>query len=250
MEDNKALLIRKDETLDDLIIGGLKLIQSRDGYRFSLDAVLVSFFPNLKKVNTVVDLGTGNGVIPLLLSARAPHLKITGIEIQDNMVDRARRGIKHNRMEKRIEIIQEDIRQIEKTLNRGIAELVISNPPFWKQGEGRLNINQEAAAARHEIYAGIEDIIRAAAYILKPGGNLCIIHRADRLIEIIRLFTHNKLGIKRIRMVHSFIDREAKMVLIEAQKARTGETIILPPLIIYENTGEYRNELKKIYGYI
>jgi len=247
MTETRPSLIKKDETLDDLILGGLKLIQSRRGYRFSLDAVLLAYFSDVKKVRTAVDLGTGNGVIPLLLSHRSPCVNLIGIEIQDSMVERARRGIKYNKLENRIKIMQEDIKNIDRNSLEGIADLVVSNPPFWKKGEGRVSINPEVAVARHEIHIEMGQIITAASHILQPEGKLCMVQRADRLPEIMKLFEQNRLVVKRLRMVHSYIDREAKLILIEGQKTGTGGFVVFSPLIIYEKPGEYCKELKEIY---
>ena len=249
MSNTEKTIIKDDEQIDDLILGGLHLIQSREGYRFSLDAVLLSFFPELVEVRKVVDLGTGNGVIPLLLSVRSPHVKIYGVEIQDSMVDRAKRTISYNKLQNRIEIMQGDIREIEKTICPQRADLVISNPPFWKKGQGKINTNSERAIARHELRVEMPEIVKAAAYSLKPEGSFCLIHRANRLPEIIAAFSRNRLAVNRLRMVHSHINREAKMILIEGKKAGKKGLRILPPLIIYEKTGEYSSELRQIYRF-
>lgn len=238
---------RPDESLDDLILGGLKIFQPRQGYRFSLDAVLLAHFAKPEKVETAVDLGTGSGVIPLLLTRQAPPLKVLGVEIQASMVKRARRSVEFNRLQERIEIIQGDIGTIEEILPRGLAELVLSNPPFWKQGEGRISNNQEEAVARHEIEVSLEQIVAAGAYLLANQGKFCMIHRADRLTELLELFQIYKLRPQRLRMVHSFIDREAKLFLLEGQKNGRGKTVILPPLIIYETPGVYCREIRQIY---
>ena len=243
----KQTVINPEETLDDLILGKMKLIQPAHGYRFSLDAVLLAHFPILEGVKQAVDLGTGNGIIPILLAARAPELRIIGIEIQEGMVDKARRSIQYNHLEKRIEIISADIREINSILPGGKAELVLSNPPFWKNGEGHINSNAEEAIARHELKLNLEELVSQGAYLLCTGGRLAVIHRADRLEEIIGIFRQHKLYPRRLRMVHPFIDRNAKLVLLEGQKSRPGSLSVLPPLIIYEKPGEYCEEIKHIY---
>ena len=248
MPSAKRVWIKRDEKIDDLILGGLQIIQSRKGYRFSLDAVLLSFFPELKKIKTAVDLGTGNGIVPLLLSARSAQVKISGVEIQESMVDRANRTITHNELEDRIEIIHADIREIEKAICPKMADLVTSNPPFWKKGQGHINAHGETAIARHELTVELKEIVKAAAYLLKPGGSFCLIHKANRLPEIIESFSLNRLAVNRLRMVHSHINKEANMILAEGKKAGKKELKILPPLIIYTQTGEYCAELKRIYN--
>jgi tRNA1Val (adenine37-N6)-methyltransferase len=247
VEDKVANLPGTEETLDDLIIGGLKLIQPRKGYRFSIDAVLLAHFANLDKVKQAVDLGCGNGVIPLILAARSPGLKLLGVEIQEKMVERARRSVEYNHLEKQIEIVWGDFLNIDKYLPSRSAELVLSNPPFWSKGEGHLSRNPEEALARHEIAMTLNDLLRAAAYLLGPGGSFCIIHRAERLGDVLRGCQVHKLVPVRLRTIHSFWYQEAKLILVEAQKRERGQLKILPPLIIYNKPGKYSEEIAKIY---
>jgi tRNA1Val (adenine37-N6)-methyltransferase len=239
--------VYQDETLDDLIIGGYKMIQPRQGYRFSVDAVLLSHFPDLKKVKQVVDLGSGNGVIPLILAARSGSIRIIGIEIQEIMVKRARRSLEYNRLQEQVEIIQGDLQAIEKYLPAASTDLVLSNPPFWGKGEGRISKNPEEACARHEIAMDLKGLIRAAAYLLSPGGSFCLIHRAERLTDIINLCTTHRLLPVRLRTVHSFCQEEAKLILLEAQRRDQGRLQVLPPLVIYNKPGEYSEEINRFY---
>lgn len=240
-------IVKENETLDDLIVGNMKLIQAVHGYRFSLDAVLLAHFPDLTGVNQVVDLGTGSGIIPHLLTVRSPDVRITGIEIQTEMAERARRSVRLNQLENRIEIIQADIREIEKTLPRGSAELVLSNPPFWRKGEGHISSNPEEAAARHELNLNLDELADSGAYLLEQRGRMAIIQRAERLEDVMETFRRHKLFLKRLRVIHSFVGRSATLVLIEAVKSRRGSMTILPPLIIYDKPGEYCQEIKQIY---
>ncbi|MDD2619534.1 MAG: tRNA1(Val) (adenine(37)-N6)-methyltransferase [Syntrophomonadaceae bacterium] len=248
MKEHKVWTCQADETIDELIMGGQKLIQAREGYRFSLDAVLLSHFVNLDGINNAVDLGTGNGVIPILLAFRSLSLRVTGIEIQEKMVDRARRNVQYNNLEQRIEIMQGDLRTIENYMTRGFAELVLSNPPFYKKGEGMLNRNQEEAIARHEIEVELPELLAAASYILAASGRLAIIHRAERLLEITELMANSKLTPCRLRLIHPFADRTANLLLLEAKKNGKGKLTILPPLIIYQKPGIYSDEIKEIYS--
>jgi tRNA1Val (adenine37-N6)-methyltransferase len=241
------VIFGEEETLDDLILGNMKIIQAAQGYRFSLDAVLLAHFPEIKRVKRVFDLGTGSGVIPLLLAIRAPDLRISGVEIQPAMVDRARRSINLNGLGDRIEIIQDDIKELEKSLPGGCAELVLSNPPFWRKGEGHISINPEEAIARHELKLNLEELVEQGAHLLCPGGKMAIIQRAERLSEAMEIFRRHNLSIKRLRMVHSFSHRNAGLVLLEGHKNRSGNLTILPPLVIYEKPGEYSDEIKQIY---
>ncbi len=247
MADRHAI-IKAEETLDDLILGNMKIIQARRGYRFSLDSVLLAHFVELAGVSRVIDLGTGSGVIPTLLAVRSPLIKISGVEIQPLMVDRAGRSVSLNGLEDRIEIIQADIKQIKQSLPGGCAELVLSNPPFWRKGEGQVSMNPEEAIARHALNLNLAELVEQGAYLLQQGGKMAVIQRAERLAEIMNIFESHHLFIKRLRMVHSFVDRNAGLVLVEGQKNRPGSLTILPPLVIYEKPGEYCAEIKLIYG--
>lgn len=243
----QSKLVYEGETLDDLIIGGYKLIQPRQGYRFSIDAVLLSHFPNLKKIKQVVDLGCGNGVIPLLLTARSPALKVTGIEIQENMVKRAQRSVEYNCLQEQVAIVLGDFREIDKYFPAAATDLIVSNPPFWGRNEGHLSKDPEEACARHEIAMDLKSLILAAAYLLRPGGSFCLIHRAERLTAIVNLCAAHKLLPVRLRTVHSFWQEEAKLILLEVQKREQGRLKIMPPLVIYNKPGEYSEEINRLY---
>ncbi len=236
------------ESLDDLILGNMKIIQPVHGYRFSLDAVLLTHFVELLGAKHIIDIGTGNGVIPILLAALASEPSIIGVELQPAMVERARRSINLNGLNHRIEIFQEDIREIDRVLAGGSADLVLSNPPFWKMGEGHLSNNPEEANARHELTLNLKELVDRGAYLLRPGGKMNIIQRAERLEEALEVFRSHKLFPKRLRLVHSYIDRKASLFLLEGMKNRPGRLNILAPLVIYEKPGEYTTEIKQYYG--
>lgn len=240
-------LIRADETLDDLLLNNLQIIQPVRGYRFSLDAVLLAHFPELEKASRVFDLGTGSGIIPLLLTTRNPQLQITGIEIQSAMADRARRSVTINGLEDKIEIIEADVSQLPKNQPGGSADLVLSNPPFWKMGEGYVSSNQEEAIARHEMNLKMDQLLKAGEYLLVPGGALAVVQPARRLEEMLESFQRHHLYPHKLRLVHSFIDRNASLVLLEGRKNRRGSLEIMPPLVIYERPNQYSAEIKKLY---
>lgn len=240
-------LLQPDESLDDLVLGGLKVIQPRRGYRFSLDAVLLAHFPGPEQPAEAVDLGTGCGVIPLLLAHRFPGCLCYGLEIQADMVDRARRSVACNRLEQHIRIFHHDIRSVAALLPAHSADLVVSNPPFRKVGEGHISQNQSMAIARHELQVELAQVIGAAAYLLPAGGRFCLVHRADRVAEIISLLGPSKLGLKRLRTVHSFPDGPARLVLVEGQKEWRGGADIQSPLVIYDAPGRYSREIKSLY---
>ncbi|MGE5390679.1 MAG: tRNA1(Val) (adenine(37)-N6)-methyltransferase [Deltaproteobacteria bacterium] len=241
-------LVREDESLDDLILGGMKVIQPRRGYRFSLDAVLLAHFPVLDGVESAVDLGSGGGVIPLIMSWRSPSLSVIGIELQAGMAERSMRTISFNDLDGRIRIIPADIREIKTALPPASAGLVVCNPPFWKKGEGHISNHPEEAIARHELEVEFKDICWAAAYLLKDGGHFCVIQRAERLNEVMAAMTGNRLQVRRIRTVHSFAEDDASLVLVEGRKNSRGGVRIMPPLVIYQEPGFYSSEVNGWYG--
>lgn len=239
--------LRYGETLDDLIIGGLKIIQPREGYRFSIDAVLLAHFADLLGVNKVVDLGTGNGIIPLLLSQRDPGIRILGIDIQPAMVDRAGRSVRMNNLQNRIDIQHADIRRLQEILPGEIAELVLSNPPFWERGKGHVNRNQEEAIARHELQLTLEELVAGATHLLVPEGAVALIHRAARLADIADTVNRQGLSLSKMRMVHSYADRPANLVLVEARPGHKWKTEVMPPLIIYSAFNSFSDEIRRFY---
>ncbi|MGI6488266.1 MAG: tRNA1(Val) (adenine(37)-N6)-methyltransferase [Syntrophomonadaceae bacterium] len=242
------MMIRNDETLDDLLVGGLQVIQSRHGYRFSLDAVLLADFAALKGGERVCDLGTGSGVISILLAWRKKTCQITALEIQESLCNRAMRSVRLNQMEDRIQVLRGDIRKLDEILPPAGFDLAVANPPFWPAGQGRLPVHEEAAVARHELELTLSQLLAGAAYILKPKGRLALVHRAARLDEIVQLAGEHGLGVQRLRTVHPYRQRSANLVLVEAVKeGRTGIEI-LPPLVIYNDDGQYTSELLEIYG--
>lgn len=240
--------LRAGESLDELILGNLKIIQPRRGYRFSIDAVLLAHFPDVAGIKRIVELGSGNGVVSLLTAWRAAQAQVTAVEIQPAMAERSRRSVLLNGLQERIDIIEADIKNIEEILPGGEAELVLSNPPFWRKGEGKVSREQEEAIARHEIKLSLPELAQKGAYLLASGGTLDIIHRAERLDEIMTLFRKHNLPVRKLRFVHGFADREAKLVMIEGVKNRPGSLKVMPPLIIYERVGSYSQELRQLYG--
>lgn len=235
------------DTLDDLLINDLKVFQARHGYRFSIDAVLLAHFPELGDVKNIIDIGTGSGVIPLLLSQRT-RAAITGIEIQEAMAARAAKSVELNSLQGQINIIRADINQIQNLLSAGCANLVVSNPPYWKKGEGKLSANPEEAVARHEIALTLEQLIEQAAYLLVPRGKLALIQRADRLPEALKLLTDYRFAAHRLRTVHANRRTEARMILLEAVKGSRSGLKIMSPLCIYQEDGSYSREIEEMYN--
>ena len=236
-----------DERLDDLQRNGYKLIQNTKIFCFGMDAVLLCAFTKVDKGERVLDLGTGNGVIPILLKGRTEGKHFTGLEIQDVNVDLARRSVQYNRIEDDVLIVQGDIKEASKIFGGASFDVVTTNPPYMNENHGLKNPESHKAIARHEILCTLEDVIREGTKVLKPGGRFNMIHRPHRLVEIIELMKKYRVEPKRIRFVHPFADKEANMVLIEGIRGAKPMVKIEPPLVIYEATGVYTEEVKNLY---
>jgi tRNA1(Val) A37 N6-methylase TrmN6 len=239
--------LNPDERLDDLQRNGYKLIQNTKIFCFGMDAVLLCAFTKVDKGERVLDLGTGNGVIPILLKGRTEGKHFTGLEIQDVNVDLARRSVQYNRIEDDVLIVQGDIKEASKIFGGASFDVVTTNPPYMNENHGLKNPESHKAIARHEILCTLEDVIREGTKVLKPGGRFNMIHRPHRLVEIIELMKKYRVEPKRIRFVHPFADKEANMVLIEVIRGAKPMVKIEPPLVIYEATGVYTEEVKNLY---
>jgi tRNA1Val (adenine37-N6)-methyltransferase len=238
--------LASDETLDALFGGELQLYQSKQGYRFSIDAILLADFATIRSGNKVIDLGTGNGVVPLILAYRYPSIMLTGIEIQRQMADRAARNIRLNGYEDRIEIEQMDIASTVERFKAESFDAVVCNPPYRQAKSGRLSLSSEKQIARHEIKANLNDFVMAAAFLVKNKGCFACIQLGDRTIDLVSAMRSAGLEPKRLRTVHAFSDASASMVLVEAVKGRRRGIDILPPLIIYDSAKNYSAELNAI----
>lgn len=240
--------LKPGETLDDLVRNGMRVIQDRTGYRFSMDSVLLAHFAGVRREDEVLDLGCGCGVISFLLAGRQPCCRITGVEIQPQLADRARRGAELNGLANQIEIINGDLRLAKVLLGGRRYSLMVANPPFWRPGEGKPNPNQEKLMARHEVNATLEDYVEAARSLLAPRGRLAMIHRADRVLEIASLCTGKNLNLRKLRFIHPYQDRDANLVLVEAARGSKAGVKILPPLVVYKSDGNYTEEILRIYS--
>lgn len=248
--------IKPGERIDDLERNGLKLIQNKELFCFGMDAVLLSGFANVKKNETAVDLGTGTGIIPILLSAKTEGRHFTGVEIQPAVADMAQRSVELNGLSERIDIVPGDIREIATAKpdgafsgRYGTFDVVTSNPPYMKSAHGLTNPEDTKAVSRHEVLCTLSDVCTAAARLLRSGGRFYMVHRPLRLPEIVTELKKNHLEPKRMKFVHPFIDKEANMVLIEAVKGAGEECRIEKPVIVYEAPGKYTEEIYTIYGY-
>jgi len=236
-----------EETLDTLFDGRLRILQKKGGYRFSIDALLLAHFAEPRPVERMIDLGTGCGVIPLIIAFRKKTGKITGVEIQPSLADLARRNSALNRLSTRITILETDLRNLEEKGFKGTFDLVLSNPPYRKVGAGRVNPRQEKALARHEFKAALRDVLRAAQYLLKEKGRLAMIYPASRAAELIQEMRPFHLEPKRLQFVHSRMKEEARLMMVEAFKEGRAQVRVLPPLILYDTGENYTPEARQIF---
>lgn len=243
-----TVILRAGERLDDLQCRGYYIIQNPNVFCFGMDAVLLADFTAGKPKAQVMDLGTGTGVIPMLMEARNKGMHYTGLEIQEYSADMARRSVLYNHLEEKIDIIQGDIREVPCTYKAASFDIVTSNPPYIKGSHGLENPEEPKNIARHEVKLSLEDVVHAAAHLLREGGTFSMVHKPFRLAEIIRLLSAYRLEPKRLCMVQPYADKEPNMVLIEAVKGGNPMIKIEPALIVYNRDGSYTEDLLKRYG--
>jgi tRNA1Val (adenine37-N6)-methyltransferase len=232
-----------DETLDTIFGGKLRLFQSRSGYRFSLDALLLGHFITLRKRDRVIDFGTGNGIIPLVLARLHSQVSITGVEFQPAMAERATRNVELNGLESRIRIQQGDVRRVDGVAPPASFDVAVSNPPYRRLGSGRISANDEKQISRHEIHGELEDFLGAAAYLLRTKGRISLIYLPERAVDLLSSMRRRRLEPKRLRMVHSRPDTAASLLLVEGIKDGRAGMEILPPLIVYRRNKRYSEEV-------
>lgn len=243
------VFLLEDERIDDLQRNQYKIIQNEKKFCFGMDAVLLSGFAKVKKDEVALDLGTGTGIIPLLLEAKYEGMHYTGLEIQEESADMARRSVALNHLEEKIKIVTGDIKEASLVFGNGTFDVVTCNPPYMTGNHGLVNKDMTKTIARHEILCTLEDVVREASKVLKPSGRFYLVHRPFRLAEIMTTLIKYKLEPKRLMMVHPFIDKEPNMVLIECSKGGKSRIQIEPPLIVYKEQGIYTDAIYDIYGY-
>lgn len=237
----------ENERIDDLQFNGLRIIQNTKGFCFGIDAVLLANFTRVKKNAKLVDLGTGTGIISILLAGKSSASKIIGIEIQDEVAEMAFRSVKLNQLEDRVEILNMDMKDAVGVLGKGQMDLVVSNPPYM-HSNGLINENDKKAISRHGLKCDIEDVIRVASDLVKPNGKFFMVNRPNRLVDMLAIARSYKLEAKQIRFVHSRVASAPKMVLIEYVKCAKPEIRVLSPLYVYNEDGTYTDEVKAIYS--
>ena len=234
-------------TTDTFFNGKIRIAQDRTGYRFSIDAVLLAYFADPRSGDKVLDLGTGCGIIPLILAYRQPHIAIYGVEVQTELAELAVCNVRENQLEDRITVFCTDMKLLRPAMTAGPVDLVVCNPPFRRQGSGRINPDAQRAVARHEIKANLGDIIQTSHRMLRTAGRLVLIYTAGRLTDILSRMRTDGIEPKFIRMIHSRQDTEAALILIEGIKGGRPDLKIAPPLIIYDKKNNYTDEVGSMF---
>ena len=241
--------LKENERIDDLQYKNLKIIQNQDGFCFGMDSVLLSdFAKNIRNNAKVIDLGTGTGILGFLVLAKTNASKVVGIEIQNEIADMARRSIELNNLQDKFEVVESNIIDVDKKLNTESFDAVITNPPYKKMNSGKINDNKTKLISRHEVMANLDDFIKISFKMLKDKGTVYMVHRAERLVDILSSMRSNRIEPKRIRFVHSNSKSESKLVLIEAVKNGKSSVKVDQPLYIYNEDGTYTDEVLKIYN--
>lgn len=238
----------EEETLDELLNGRLRVFQKKRGYRFSVDAVLLSHFVSLKAKSKVIDLGTGSGIIPLLLATRFPLASWTGLEIQDGLAALASKSVQLNGLQDRISIVKGDARNIKNIFSAHSFNAVTFNPPYRKINSGRINPDQERAIARHEVKGSLKEFLQAAKYLLKPAGKVFTIYPAKRMVELVSCFRAASIEPKRMRFVFSDVQSDAAFVLAEGRIGSREELKIESSLFIYGENKRYTEQMNDIFS--
>lgn len=240
--------LKPEERLDDLQVNGYEIIQHPGKFCFGMDAVLLSNFARVKKNEKALDLGTGTGIIPILMTAKTEGEAFVGLEIQEESADMARRSVIHNHLEEKVKIVTGDIKEAADIFGSVSFDVITTNPPYMIGHHGIANPSDTKAIARHEVLCTLDDILRVSAKMLKPKGRFYMVHRPFRLAEILSKMVQAGIEPKRMRLVHPFVDKEPNMVLIEGLRGGNSRMTVEPPLIVYKEPGVYTDELLKEYG--
>lgn len=241
--------LRPDERVDELQRNGYRIIQNPKRFCFGMDAVLLSGFVHVRPGERVLDLGTGTGIIPILLEAKTEGRHFTGLEIQPESADMARRSVLLNHLETKIDIVTGDIKDASNCFGASSFDVITTNPPYMISEHGLRNDQDAKTIARHEVLCTLEDIVRESARILPPKGRFYMVHRPFRLAEIMCAMTAYGIEPKRMKLVYPYVDREPNMVLIEGLRGGKKRLTVEKPLIVYQEEGKYTDEIVDIYGY-
>lgn len=249
MQNLEEAVLKEGERFDDLERNNYKIIQNPEKFCFGMDAVLLSGFAAVNRGERAIDLGTGTGIIPILLRAKTAGREFIGLEIQEESADMARRSVAVNGLSQEIQIVVGDIKEASAIFGASVFDVVTTNPPYMNDQHGLKNPSLPKAIARHEVLCTLEDVLRESARLLRPGGRFYMVHRPQRLAEIIRMLSKYCLEPKRMKFVHPFVDREPNMVLFECTRGGRPQVRIEAPLIVFEKPGVYAREITEIYGY-
>ncbi len=241
--------LKTGERIDDLQRNGYRIIQDPERFCFGIDAVLLSGFATANADDKVLDLGTGTGIIPILMAAKTKASEFVGLEIQTESADMAMRSVELNDLQDRVRIVCGDIKEAAKILEPASFDVVTTNPPYMVKGHGLTNPDSPKAIARHEVLCDLDDVLNAAKVMLHPGGKFFMVHRPFRLSEIFVSMTEHRIEPKRVCMVHPYIDKEPSMVLIEGVRDGKSRISVEPPIILYDRPGEYSKFMKENYGF-
>lgn len=241
-------LIKDDETLDDLQLNGIYVIQKKNAFRFGVDAVLLANYANVRKGAKVIDLCSGTGIIPFILAGKTEASSIIGVEIQSDMVEMSKRALKYNSLESKINFINGDLKDLQLLKSIEKADVVTVNPPYKLYNSGILNDNDKNSIARHEICCKLEDVIIACKTVLKDNGRMFMIHRPDRLVDIFCLMRKYRIEPKVVRMIHPSAGKAPNILLVEGQKYGGAFLKWEKPLYVHTEDGKYTDEIDRIYG--
>lgn len=241
--------LRENERIDDLQCGGYRILQNTKQFCFGMDAVLLADFAKVRPGVRILDIGTGTGVIPILMAAKTQASHFTGLEIQTEMAEMARRSVALNGLQQKIEIVTGDLKEASKHFGGASFDVVTCNPPYMEDCHGLKNPEEAKAIARHEVLCCLEDILRESAAVLKSGGHFYMVYRPRRLAEVMRQMIQYRMEPKRVRFIHPYETAEANMVLIEGSRGGGRQLRVERPLIVYREPGVYSEEICKIYAW-
>ncbi len=245
----QEIQLKPGERIDDLQRNGYRIIQNSEKFCFGMDAVLLTGFAKAGEKDVLLDIGTGTGIIPLLMSAKYHCAHLTGLEIQEESADMARRSVAMNGLNDTIDIVTGDVKEADKIFKSASFDCITCNPPYMIGQHGLTNPEAPKAIARHEILCTFEDVVKAAAKLLKTGGHFYLVHRPFRLAEIMTALSQYKLEPKRMQLVYPYVDKEPNMVLLEAVRGGKPRMTVEKPLIIFESPGVYTSEIRDVYGF-
>jgi len=243
----EQISINDNERLDDLQYKGLRLIQKKDGFCFGIDAVLLASFADIKKNDSVIDLGTGTGIIPVLLAGKTEAKAIVGLDIQREMTEMANRSVELNNLQNRVKIVCGDIKDSVECFGASSFNVVASNPPYMNAGGGLVNPSDTLAISRHEIMCTLEDVIKAGSRLLVPGGQMAMVHKPERLVDIVYLMRSYSIEPKFIRFVHPSPYKKANILLIKGTRNGRPQLKMMEPLYVHDENGKYSAEIDRIY---